>query len=263
MSANADISQEAVSVGIALPSFIRESDGFVLKTANLPRIKEFYARQYLEHALPGYRVSVGNDNHAAALAEHSFGAGRGHDNMLYCLMSTGIASGIIINGKLFRGSLGYAGESGHMILTPDAGLLCGCGNRGCISSYASGAGIAAQVREWIALGECSVIPELSGNGAITARHIDEAYQRGDALAVIAIEQMAKYMAVWLYNLYATLNINCFVFGGGLLKMKAPILSLTREQFNTYSADAGEVNFKTTQLGDDFGVFAAGCLPELL
>ena len=260
----AKIPPELISgVGVALPSFIRASDGLVLKTANLPNIKDYDVQKYLKKALPEFCVTIGNDNHAAVLSEHRYGAGRGHDNMLYCLMSTGFASGIIINGKLFRGSLGYAGESGHMILTPDEGILCGCGNRGCISSYASGSKIAEHVCEWIASGEQSIIPELAGADAISAEHIDAAYQLGDKLAGRAIEQMIKYTAVWLYNLYVTLNINCFAFGGGILKMKTPILSLVRERFNAFSPDAAEVGFHMTELGEDFGIFAASRLPELL
>ena len=248
-------------VGVALPSFIRADDDFVIKTANLPRIRDFYALEHLTKTLPGFSVAVGNDNHAAALAEYKYGAGRGHNNMLYCLMSTGLASGIIINGRLFRGTIGCAGESGHMIVTPNEGLLCGCGNRGCISAYASGAKIAEQVSIWLAEGEKSIISELASSEPVTAQHIDAAYQQGDILAARAITQMTKYMAVWLYNLYITLNINCFVFGGGLLRMKTPILSLVREQFNAFTSD--EVSFCVTQLGDDFGVLAASCLPALL
>ena len=264
MLRDAKISPALVSgIGVALPSFIRASDGVVLKTANLPNIRNFNAQKHLEKAFPCYSIVVGNDNHAAALSEHRYGAGRGHDNMLYCLMSTGLASGIIIDGKLFRGNLGYAGESGHMIVTPDIGLVCGCGNRGCISSYASGAMLAVHVTKWISSGERSIIPELAGGDAITAQHIDAAYQLGDKLAERAIEQMVQYAAVWLYNLYVTLNIDCFVFGGGILKMETPVLSLVRKRFSTFSDDAPKVSFRMTELGDDFGVFAASRLLELL
>jgi len=264
MTVDAEITPENIKgVGVALPSFISADSDYVLKTANLPLIKDFHAQRYLEGLLPEFNVVVGNDNHAAALAEYKYGAGRGSENMLYCLMSTGLASGIIINGKLFRGTLGYAGESGHMIVTPNEGLLCGCGNRGCISAYASGVRIAEQVEKWISEGEQSIIPELTGGGAITAEYIDAAYQLGDKLAERAIKQMVKYMAVWTFNLYVTLNITCFVFGGGLLKMRTPVLQLVREQFSAYTADSKEVSFYETQLGQDFGVFAASCLPELL
>lgn len=249
-------------IGVVLPSFINTGDGLVIKTANLPNIKSFYAQKHLEKALPEYKISVWNDNHAAAITEHRYGAGRGYDNMLYCLMSTGIASGIIINGKLYGGSRGYAGESGHIIVTPDEGMMCGCGNRGCVSTYASGAFIAEHVKNWIAAGEASIIPELAGKNAISAEYIDEAYQIGDALAIRAINQMVTYCAVWLYNLYVTLNIDCFVFGGGLLKMKTPILSMVKEKFDTFSSDIPKVTFKATEFGEDFGIFSASCLPYL-
>lgn len=247
-------------IGVVLPSFIG-TDGFVHKTANLPMLHGFYAHELLGKAFPECAVAVKNDNHAAALAEYRYGAGRGSKNMLYCLMSTGLASGIIINGRLFDGSRGLAGESGHMLITPEEGLLCGCGNRGCIESYASGSKIAEHVKLWLENGEVSVISEIANGAEITAEHIDAAYQMGDALAERAIEQMTRYMAIWLYNLYITLNIDRFVFGGGLLKMKAPLLELVRSKFDELTSGAADVSFCITELGDDAGVFSANCLLE--
>ncbi|MDR0838972.1 MAG: ROK family protein, partial [Oscillospiraceae bacterium] len=208
---------ELRGVGVALPSFLRQPEGYILKTANLPLLREFPAREYLANRLHGVKIAVGNDNHAAALAEHRHGAGRGHDNMLYCLMSTGIASGIIIDGRLFRGDYGFSGESGHMIVTPGEGPLCGCGNRGCLSAYASAALIPEHLRSRVARGEATSLTE-----PYSMEQIADAYTRGDALAVRALDQMTRYMAVWLYNLYVTLNIRCFVFGGGLLNMRLPL-----------------------------------------
>ena len=108
-------------LGLGMPSFILFERGHIVKTTNLVKLRDFPARSYLTDRL-GIPVVMDNDSHAAALAEYRLGAGKGHENMVYCAVSTGIASGFIIHGKLFRGSYGWAGETGHMIITPDQGI---------------------------------------------------------------------------------------------------------------------------------------------
>jgi glucokinase len=252
-------------VGIGMPSFVLFEEGRLIKTSNLPKIHDFPARAYLMEKLDGIRVLIDNDSHTGAIAEHRHGAGRGFDNMLYCPISTGISSGIIIGGKLFRGRYGWSGESGHMIVTPDDGVECGCGNRGCLMSWCSGSMIVKHIEQWIAQGEDSIISSLAGGGKITMFHLGSAYNSGDALARRAYEQMVKYLGIWLYNLYVTLNINCFVFGGGLLHFSrqlmiggktTTILEDMKKIFDGYNKNDMPVYFKEAELGDDFGIIGA-------
>lgn len=244
-------------VGIGMPSFIRLADGYIIKTVNLTRIKDFPARAYLTERLGGITVALDNDARTAALAEHRQGGGMGFPNMLYCPLSTGISSAIIINNELFRGSYGFSGESGHMIVTPGEGVECGCGQRGCYMSYCSGSMIVKHIQNWIAGGEQTIMTELADSPEkITTIHISEAYFRGDPMAEKAVAQMASYMAVWLFNLYVTLNINCFVFGGGLLNMNVPLLERVRQLFDGYNQNELPVYFKTAELGDHYGIIGA-------
>ncbi len=246
-------------IGIGLPSYIRFEDGYILKTSNLTNIKDFAAKDYLHDKLGrNLRIILDNDSHAGALAEHRHGAGRGFENMLYCPVSTGISSGIIIGGRLFRGRYGWSGESGHMIISPDDGVLCGCGNRGCLMSWCSGSMIVRHIQNWIRAGETTVMTQLAGCAEnISCETLDEAWTAGDALAKRAVEQMAKYMAIWVYNLYVTLNINCFVFGGGLLRMGDKLFGRMRELFDAYNQDDKHpVYFRHAELGDDFGIVGA-------
>jgi glucokinase len=244
-------------IGIGMPSYIRYEEGYIVKTVNLGNIRNFAARDYLKSILGEIPIKLDNDSHTGAIAEYCHGAGRGFDNMVYCAVSTGISSGIIIGGKLFRGSYGWAGESGHMIVTPDDGVECGCGNTGCIMSWCSGAMIVKHIQQWIAAGETSLMTELAGSpDKITAIHLDEAWTRGDALAKRAGEQMAQYLAIWLYNLYVTLNINCFIFGGGLLKMGDKLFARMRQIFDSYNQDYHVVDFRRAELGEDFGIIGA-------
>lgn len=258
MMAEVGIGKEQLrGIGIGMPSFVLFEEGRIVKTANLTRIHDFPARAYLMEKLGGVRVILDNDSHTGALAEHHHGAGRGFENILYCPVSTGISSGIIINGKLFRGRYGWSGESGHMIVTPDDGIACGCGNKGCLMSWCSGSMIVKHIKLWIEQGEETVMAELAGGAdKITTYHICEAYDLGDPMAVRAVEQMAKYMGIWTYNLYVTLNINCFIFGGGLLSMGDKLFKRVREVFDGYNHNDMPVYFKTAELGDNFGIIGA-------
>ena len=261
-------------VGIGMPSFVLFEEGRIIKTSNLTNIHDFPARAYLMEKLDGVRVIIDNDAHAAAIAEHRYGAGRGFTNMFYCPVSTGISSGIIIDGAIFRGRYGWAGESGHMILTPGEGIECGCGNRGCYMSWCSGSMIIKHIEKWIEAGEQSCITEIAGNETMNCHHLGEAYNKGDLLARRAIEQIIKTLGVWTFNLYVTFNINCFVFGGGLLKMfrglkwngtavsySQGLLGAVKEIFDTYNNNSMPVYFKeaelsNTETGDDFGIIGA-------
>lgn len=244
-------------VGIGMPSYVHYEEGHIVKTVNLPKIQNFPARSYLMKELGGTRVILDNDSHTGALAEFRNGAGRGFENMLYCPVSTGISSGIIIGGKLFRGRYGWAGESGHMIVTPGQGLACGCGNRGCLMSWCSGAMIVKHIRQWIEAGDWTqLLSMVDSPEDITCEMIDRAYDLGDAMAVKAVNQMAEYLAVWIYNLYVTLNINCYIFGGGLLNMGDKLFGRMKENFHAYNQDDMPVYFKTAELGNDFGIIGA-------
>jgi glucokinase len=255
-------------VGIGMPSFILFEEGRVVKTANLPNIRDFPARAYLMEKLGGVRVIIDNDAHTAAIAEYRRGAGRGFENLLYCPVSTGISTGIIINGKIFRGRYGWAGESGHMIVTPDDGIECGCGNRGCLMSWCSGSMIIKHIKKWIETGEQSCITDFAGGEELNCNHLAMAYNAGDGLAHRAVLQMVKFLGIWAYNLYVTLNINCFIFGGGLLKLfreltvsgnngkKGNLLGAMKEVFDGYNKNSMPVYFKEAELGDDFGIIGA-------
>ena len=121
-------------IGVCMPSFILFDEGYICMTSAMENIRDFAMRDYLTQRLP-VPIVLDNDSNCAALAEYRFGAGRGSRHMVYMSVSTGIGSGLIINGELFRGSYGWAGETGHMLITPDEGLECGCRNRGCFMSW--------------------------------------------------------------------------------------------------------------------------------
>ncbi len=244
-------------VGVGLPSMVRYPQGEVVICAMLPALNGFGVKACLEGLLPGVPVEVDNDAHCAALAESRHGAGTGRRHMLYCPVSTGLSSGIILDGRLFRGSSGFAGESGHTILTPGAGIPCGCGNQGCVQSYCSGGMIVRHIRQWIAQGETTLMTQLAGSPEkIDARHLEMAARAGDPMALRALDQMALYLGVWVFNLYMTLNIDCFVFGGGLVNMGDLLFGRVRKVFDSYLHTGEQVDFLFAQCGQDAGILGA-------
>jgi glucokinase len=245
-------------IGIGMPSYVLFEEGKLIMTANLTNISDFPAKAYLQKKLRSdVTIVIDNDGHTGALAEHRHGAGRGFHHMLFCPVSTGISSGIIIKDELFRGSYGWSGESGHMIVNPDDGIMCGCKNKGCFMSYCSGSMIVKHIQNKIEQGEDTIMIELAGGkDNITAEHIAKAHGLNDKMAIWAVEQMAKYLGVWCFNLYITLNINCFVFGGGLLKFGQILFGRVREVFDSYNHNDYPVYFKFAELGDDAGITGA-------
>jgi len=219
-------------------------------TSAVPGIKDFPMRDYLSERLHT-RISLVNDADAAALAEYRHGAGRGARHMVYVVLGTGIGSGIIIDGKPFQGSYGFAGECGHMLATPDAGWPCGCENRGCFMSYAAGLFIPAHVKSKLDKGAKSALP--AGADGLS---LQKALDAGDAVAIEIIDTMAHYIAVCLFNIYQMLNINIFVFGGGLVNLGESLFNRVRVEFDRFNHIPLPVHFRMAELEHDIGIIGA-------
>lgn len=244
--------EDLEGIGVCMPSFILYDQGYIYLTSAMTNIRDFPMRDYISARLPT-RVVLDNDGNVAALAEHRHGAGKGSRHMVYIAASTGIGSGIIIDGKVFHGSYGWAGECGHMLATPEAGLECGCRNRGCFMSYASGRYIAQHAKARLAAGADSILGETE---ELSARDILNAYHKEDPLAKELVGQMAQYMTVCIFNIYQLLNINLFVFGGGLVNFGDVLFGPMREIFDRYNHIPQPVDFRFAALEQDFGIIGA-------
>lgn len=247
-------------IGIGMAGFVDFEKGKLVCSPSLPKLLDFPVTDFMKERLGNdLRIVIDNDCHSGALAEYRRGAGRNYSHMLYCPVSTGISTGIIIDGKLFRGSNGASGESGHMLtdVQGDLKMPCGCGNSGCFNSLCSGKAITNHIRRWISEGAETFMIELAGSAEeITAEHINIAYEQNDAMAKKAIEQMAQYMAMWLFNVYMIFNIDCFVLSGGLLAFGDKLFGRVIELFKGYQHNGFEVHFYKTELGADSGLIGA-------
>jgi len=238
-------------VGIGMPSFINRETGHIFMTSAIPQIKDFAMLDYVQSRLPT-RIVLDNDANAATLAEHRRGAGRGTKHMVYIVVGTGFGSGIIINNEVFTGSYGGAGECGHMLVTPGKGFWCGCENTGCFMSYISGRTLPERVKYNLQNGATSMLDPKTANG----KKLLDAYNNGDELAYELVKQMANYIALCVYNVYQMLNIDTYVFGGGLTALGDALFIPMREEFDRFNHVPFPVNFKLAELKEDIGIIGA-------
>jgi glucokinase len=241
-------------IGIASPGPLDPHTGTILDTPNIPQWKNFpLAPKLSEHF--GVPVYLDNDANLAGLAEWQYGAGKGHHDLVYLTISTGIGGGVISNDHLLQGFRGMGAELGHMIIDPD-GPPCGCGHRGHIESFSSGPAIARFVREQLDAGEKS---SLQATPNLSAVQIADAALKGDLLAVSAFERAGYYLGVAVANYLAIFDPSILVFGGGVsqvgdLLFKPFEASLRRHVFHPHYLD--DLVITTAALGDDAGLLGA-------
>lgn len=171
-----------------------------------------------------------NDGTLAALVEHRIGAAQGHDHALLITQGTGIAGGLIVNGKVVKGANGFAGEPGHALIDPN-GPMCACKQQGCWEAVSSGAGLANIARQVVAEGKADAILELAGGKPedIRGEHVAEAGQAGDPGAEEVFDRFAYWVAVGLSNLCALLDPSVIVLGGGLASISDQFIDKVRQK----------------------------------
>src|SRR4051794_39706589 len=175
---------------------------------------------------------VGNDADPAAWAEYRYGAARGSDLALMITLGTGIGGGIVLDGRLRRGSHGVAGEWGHMRVVPD-GRLCACGNRGCWEQYASGTALGQTAREVARTSPAAaerLLERVEGQAdRLTGEHVARAAAEGDPLALELVTEVGLWLGQGIADLAAVLDPEVVVIGGGVSKLGEMVLAPARER----------------------------------
>ncbi len=245
-------------IAIAAAGAIDTDKGLITSSPNLPGWLDVPLRDIVRNRY-GADTCLLNDANAAALAEHRLGAGRGTTNLIYLTVSTGIGGGIIINGELYYGTSGCAGELGHMTIDAN-GPECSCGNRGCLEVLASGKAVADEAKRRIKEGERSLLADIVSGELedITAEKVAIAAHSSDRLALEVISRAAGYLGMGMVNLVNIFNPEMIIVGGGLSKMGELLLEPAREMVRqrAFPLCAGAVRIATDELGDDGGVLGA-------
>ncbi len=261
--APADLAQVA-GIGVATPGPLDPFTGVVLSAPNLPGWDNLPLRQMVQDRL-GRPAFIGNDANLAALGEWKFGAGRGHNDVLYLTISTGIGGGVISGGRLLLGARGLAAEAGHILAVPD-GPLCGCGQHGHLEAVASGTAIgkSAQARLRAGDGADSKIWEIvSGDvNAITGAVVGEAALAGDEFATRLIAEAGMFIGRTLASLQHLYNPSVVILGGGVSLLGDILLEPVRAAVRRYSMSDyywRDCPILPAALGDDAGLIGAGAL----
>lgn len=203
-----------LGIGLAVPGLVDTAKGTLVYAPNLNwRNVNFHDRWCAKFGMPLY---VDNDGSIAALGEYYFGIARGCPNFLYLGTGVGLAGGLMLNGEIYRGAGGYAGEVGHMTVTT-SDELCGCGRRGCWETLVGPRTVFRRIQQALDAGEPSLIPELAGRsqGRITMEVVVEAANRGDALALNTLADIAYHLGIGIVNLINLFNPEMIVLGGTL------------------------------------------------
>ncbi len=240
--------------GVASPGAVDVNRGVVPSAPQLPGWHEVPLVEIMSRRL-GLEVWLENDATAAALGEHTFGGGRGSRHMLYLTVSTGVGGGIIIDGKLYRGASGSAGELGHVMIDAH-GPPCGCGARGCLESFASGTAIARRGEELVAGGESQVLAELrQREGWVTAEMMKRAVDLGDVASREAFRQAGHYLGIALASYVNIFNPEVILIGGGVARAGDLLMGQARTtmQALAMSQPLKDVRLDLGELGDRAGL----------
>lgn len=241
-------------ISAAIPGPVDPKTGVIVSTPNIEGWKDFPlgAKLHTQFNVPVY---LGNDANLAATGEWEYGAGKGHRDLLYLTVSTGIGGGVIINNQLLEGSRGMGGELGHVTVLP-RGPMCSCGQRGHLEAVASGTAIARHVKKQLAKGKKSV---LQGNDDLTARDIASAARSGDKLAITALARAGKFIGQALADFLVIFNPTIVIFGGGVSFSGDFLFNPMRNALKKNIMDheyLDNLEITIASLGDDAGLLGA-------
>jgi glucokinase len=245
------------AVSVVVPGTVNVAEGVVVKAPNVPCLDGFRLAAALESELE-WPVILENDANAAAIGELWQGAGQGYRTLICVTLGTGVGGGIILDGKLWRGVDGSAGEIGHIGVDPFAGVPCTCGSRGCLEVYASATAIVRMTREARPRYPNSM---LHNTEDLTSEKIYQAGREGDELAIEVFRRMGVYLGIGLASLINVLNPEIVVIGGGLSNGWDLFGKHMHQQVleRAFPIPARRVKIVRAQCGDDAGLLGAARL----
>ena len=241
-------------LGVATPGWVDTERGIVPAAPQLIGWRDVPLVEMLQERL-GLTVRLENDANAAALGENVFGAGRGTRHMLYITVSTGVGAGIIVDGRLYGGAKGSAGEIGHTIVDP-SGPPCGCGKHGCLESLSSGTAIARRAAQAADRGDSAALAGIrEREGRLGARQVADAARQGDAASIAIYEEAGYFLGIALANAVNLLSPEAIILGGGVMRAKDLFLPRAEETMRDLALDEPlkYMRLAEAELGDRAGV----------
>ncbi len=224
-----------LGLGLTTPGTVNVSEGILTFAPNLHWRNVPFKRIFSEHTK--LRVFVENDANAAAIAEHLFGATRRAQDFLFVFAGVGIGGGLFLNGKLYRGKNGYAGEIGHFpIMAEPLHTVCHCGNRGCWETYANQYSIIQRIQARLEVKRSSLIPQLMAqqNSPLTIPLIKQAADAGDQEAIESFAEAGRAMGKGFAGLINIFNPEKVILGGPLSIAGDYLLPAIRETVSCHA-----------------------------
>ncbi len=219
---------KVIGIGVCAPGPLNPETGMVVNLTNFVGwrdvpLRELFVKKY------GIETFLGNDGNVAALAEAALGAGKGHSDVVFLTISTGVGGGVISAGKMLVGADGMGAECGHMIMLTEAEHVS------TLEKETAGPGLARQARQAIQAGEKSSILELAGGAldAINAKHVSQAAKNGDALGLRIMTRAGKILGLGILSLLHIFNPQIVVLGGAVMEgswdlMYGPMMEAIKE-----------------------------------
>lgn len=244
-------------IGIGIPGVIDIESGVVVQSPNISVWDGYNIKHALADKL-SWPVYIENDSNAFTLGEAWVGAAAGVKNFCCLTLGTGVGGGIVLNGALWHGADGAAGEAGHITVEPD-GAPCGCGSRGCLEQYISAKGLVRMAMQ----GKddklaASFIKGCGGIDGISAKAIADFARQGDPFCIRLFKRLAIYLGIGMADIVNLLNVEMIVIGGGLSNASDIFLESAKGEMlkRSLKMPGQRVKIVAARLGENGGIFGA-------
>lgn len=253
-----------VGIGMGSPGAVDREKKTVTGAFNL-NWKETQQVGSVIEAETGIPFAIDNDANVAALGERWVGAGENNPDVVFMTLGTGVGGGIIADGNLIHGVAGAGGEIGHMIVEPEHGFACTCGNEGCLETVASATGVVRVARLLAESyeGDSAIKASIDNGEAVSSKDIFTAAQAGDTFADSVVEKVSFYLGLAAANLGNILNPDSVVVGGGVSAAGEFLRSRIEKHFNRFAFPQVRktTKIKIAELGNDAGIIGAASLAQ--
>lgn len=251
---------QLVGIGVGVPGPVDHSHGTPMSPPIMPGWSGVPVRNHLQTRLFDVPVYLENDANLGALGERHYGAGCGLDNLAYIKVATGVGCGIIIDGRIYHGQAGAAGEIGHVTIDED-GPPCKCGSFGCLEAMAGGMAIARRALTAVQTGRQTSLSKLNPNGDLTAADVSRAASEGDKLSRQLLSDAGRFLGIAVADLINLLNPGRVIIGGGVSRAGELVLQSLREtaQQRSMRAAIGGTDIVQATLGRRSTTFGAVAL----
>lgn len=211
----------------------------------------------------GIPFFIDNDANVAALGERWVGAGANNPDVVFVTLGTRVGGGVIADGNLIHGVAGAGGEIGHMIVDPENGFTCTCGNKGCLETVASATGVVRVARQLAEQyeGSSAIKAAIDNGDTVTSKDIFIAAEDGDKFANSVVERVSRYLGLAAANISNILNPDSVVIGGGVSAAGEFLRSRVEKYFVTFAFPQVKksTKIKIAELGNDAGIIGAASL----